>query len=113
MYLVLSNPDCRRRPLIRSITRMSQMIIANRLEDGRVVFMTGDAAWSDSINAGCLIFDEPESARLLDIALESERNCEVIDPYLIDVCEENGVRTPTSYREQIRATGPTVQTGGV
>ena len=113
MYLVLSNPDCRRRPLVRSITRMSQMIIANRLEDGRVVFMTGDAAWSDSINAGCLIFDEPESARLLDIALESERNCEVIDPYLIDVCEENGVRTPTSYREKIRATGPTVQTGGV
>lgn len=89
------------------------MIIANRLQDGRVVFITGDGAWTDSLNKGYLIFDEPESARLLEIALRSEQDCEVVDPYLIDVSEKNGVRTPTSYREQIRAMGPTVQTGGI
>lgn len=92
---------------------MPQMIIANRLVDGRVVFMTDQDAWTDSINQGCLILDEPESVRLLDIALRSEKDCEVVDPYLIDVSEDNGVRTPTLYREQIRAIGPTVQTGGV
>jgi len=89
------------------------MIIANRLVDGRVVFMTDQGAWTDSINEGCLILDESESVRLLDIALRSEKDCAVIDPYLIDVSEDNGVRTPTLYREQIRAIGPTVQTGGI
>ena len=92
---------------------MSQMIIANRLQDGRVVFMDQDGSWADSIADGCLISDQAESERLLEIAMGGEQRCEVIDPYLIDVEEENGRRTPTLYREQIRATGPTVQTGGV
>ena len=99
--------------MIRSITPMSQMIIANRLLDGRVVFMDRDGSWADSIANGCLISDAADSEHLLDIALRSEQDCEVVDPYLIDVDEKNGVRTPTSYREQIRATGPTVQTGGI
>jgi hypothetical protein len=72
-----------------------------------------DGLWVDSIDNGCLISGEAESARLLDIAQRSEQECEVVDPYLIDVSEKNGVRTPTSYREEIRATGPTVQTGGI
>jgi hypothetical protein len=92
---------------------MSQMIIANRLRDGRVVFMARDESWTNAIADGCLIADEAESGRLLEIALRDERQCKVVDPYLIDVDEENGVRTPSSYREQIRATGPTVQTGGI
>jgi hypothetical protein len=89
------------------------MIIANRLHDGLVVFMAADGSWEESIARGCLVDDAAESERLLGVALRSEEACEVVDPYLIDVREDNGARTPTSYREQIRATGPTVQTGGL
>ena len=32
----------------------------------------------------------------------------VIDPYSIDVVLEEGVAVPTSYRERVRALGPTI-----
>lgn len=89
---------------------MAQMIIANRLRDGRVVFMTAEGAWVESIDDGLLIDDAAESGRMLDIGMRGERNCEIIDPCLIEVTEQDGVRTPTAYREEIRATGPTVRT---
>ncbi len=91
---------------------MSQMIIANRLTDGRVVFMTRDGGWAESIADGHLTPDGPESERLLEIGQRGERDCEVVDPCLIEVTEFNGTRTPTAYRELIRATGPTIRPDG-
>jgi len=88
------------------------MIIANRLGDGRVVFLTGDGTWVESIADGQLIVGESESERLLEVAKRGEQDCLVVDSCLIDVVERNGIRTPTVYREEIRATGPTVQTNG-
>ena len=88
------------------------MIIANRLRDGRVVFLAGDESWVESIAEGQLILDEPEGDRLLEVGRQGEHDCLVIDPCLIDVAVQNGVRTPTAYREEIRASGPTVQTNG-
>jgi hypothetical protein len=84
------------------------MIIANRLTDGRVVFMTADGGWVESIADGYLIPDG-ESERLLETGTRGERDCAVIDPLLIEVEEQDGARTPTSYREEIRARGPSVQ----
>ena len=37
-----------------------------------------------------------------------EQNNEVIDPYLIPIEVEDGLRKPTKYREDIRAMGPSV-----
>jgi sulfite reductase (NADPH) hemoprotein beta-component len=92
---------------------MFKMIIANRLTDGLVVFMAADGGWVEAIADGVLIDDEASgpdaSARLFDVAMDGERNCLVVDPNLIDVTERAGVRTPTSYREEIRARGPSVQ----
>ncbi len=92
---------------------MSQMIIANRLVDGLVVFMTAAGSWAESIADGVLIPDEApdgdESERLLEVGKDGERDCLVIDACLIEVEERNGVRTPTSYREEIRARGPSIQ----
>ncbi len=91
---------------------MSQMIIANRLTDGRVVFMTAEGGWVEPIADGYLIPDESDSGRMLEIGQRGELACEVVDPCLIDVTERNGIRLPTSYREQIRATGPTARPDG-
>ncbi len=89
---------------------MRQMIIANRLMDGRVVFMARDGSWMDSIADGVLIVDESAAQSLFEIGKRGERDCQVVDPCLIDVTERNGVRIPTVYREEIRANGPTVRT---
>ncbi len=90
---------------------MAKMLIANRLTDGLVVFRTGDGNWVESITAGQLIDDETAAARLLEVSLTEERENIIIDPCLIDVSEINGRRIPDSYREEIRATGPTIDVG--
>ncbi len=85
------------------------MIIASRIGDGRVVFMGGPGAWVESIDAGVLIEDEADGERLLAAAKEDEAASLVIDPYLIDVELGDQGRQPTSYREQIRAFGPSIR----
>lgn len=89
---------------------MPQMIIASRIGDGRVVFMGGPGAWVDDIEAGVLIEAEADAETLLTAAKEDEGGSLVIDPYLIDVeVDESGGRRPSSYREQIRAFGPSIR----
>jgi hypothetical protein len=73
------------------------MIVANRLTDGRVVFLAEDARWVESIEDGLVI----ESERAVDSSA-------VVDPYLIDVVTRDGHRYPSQLRESIRAFGPTV-----
>ena len=89
---------------------MAQMIIANRLTDGLVVFLATEQAWADSIDDGIVIEDEQDSESLLARAKADEENSIVIDPSLIDVTLDGGRPRPTSNREAIRAFGPTVRT---
>jgi len=89
---------------------MPQMIIANRLIDGAVVFLDPSDAWTTSIASGVVIEDDAEAQRLFGVAKQLEARCEVIDPLLIQVKVENGKVRPTEIREVIRAFGPTVRT---
>jgi hypothetical protein len=89
---------------------MPQMIIANRLRDGAVVFLTPAEGWETAIVAGTVIDTEADAVRLLTVAKRHESECWVIDPQLIDVEIENGEPRPTAIREAIRAFGPTVRT---
>ena len=89
---------------------MPQMIIANRLRDGAVVFFSTREGWETSIEAGAVIEDESRGVELLGIAKRHEVECQVIDPQLIEVAVEGGKRRPTAIREAIRAFGPTVRT---
>jgi hypothetical protein len=89
---------------------MPQMIIANRLIDGAVVFLDPGETWTTAIGAGVVIDDEAEAQRLLGVAKQLEARCQVIDPLLIQVKVENGKVRPTEIREVIRAFGPTVRT---
>ena len=89
---------------------MPQMIIANRLRDGAVVFLAPGESWELAIAAGTVIDDQEEATRLLAVAKRHETECRVIDPTLIDVEIKDGAPRPTAIREAIRAFGPTVRT---
>jgi hypothetical protein len=84
------------------------MIIANRLNDGLVVFRTADGGWSVSIADGLVIEDAADEERLLAESKRDEDNCRIVDPNLIDVSLDSGSPRPTAIREAIRAFGPTV-----
>lgn len=85
-----------------------RMIIANRLLDGRVVFLTKSGEWAAAIADGLVIRNEADEARWFDMAKSAETECLVVDPNLIDVTVEDGVPKPVAIRESIRAFGPTV-----
>ncbi|MEE8237134.1 MAG: DUF2849 domain-containing protein [Gammaproteobacteria bacterium] len=87
-----------------------QMIIANRLVDGRVVFMDADAAWVDSIEDGVLLESQADNDRLMGLAMRAVEDCLIVDPYLIEVVVDDGKRRPLEAREAIRAFGPSVRT---
>jgi len=89
-----------------------QMIIANTLADGFVVFLTETAGWTSDIALGAVAMSAEQEAELLAAAKQAEKDNQVIDPYLIPIRVESGVRQPTEYREYIRATGPTVPIPG-
>ena len=87
---------------------MLQLIIANTLTDGFVVFLTETGEWSADIAAGAVVDTETAAEKLLATAKQKEQQNEVIDPYLIEIEVKDGQRIPTEYREFIRASGPTV-----
>jgi hypothetical protein len=89
---------------------MPQMIIANRLRDGAIVFLAPAESWDLAIAAGTVIEGPEEATRLLAVAKRHETECRVIDPTLIDVEIKDGKPRPTAIREAIRAFGPTVRT---
>lgn len=89
---------------------MKQMIIANRLKDGAVVFLASDHDWVTAIGAGRLLEDDEDAEQALHLARKHEAECIVVDPALIEVAVQEGQVRPTAIREAIRAFGPTVRT---
>ena len=84
------------------------MIIANRLIDGRVVFMDDSGEWVNEIADGLLLAGKQDAAERLLTAQQAVEENMVVDPYLIDVSADGGRRRPVLVRERIRAFGPTV-----
>ena len=87
-----------------------QVVIANDLAAGRVVFLEPDGGWSPFIANSAIAENQAEADALLDIAKESEAHQKVVDPYLIDITRDGGLLRPVRFRELIRAMGPTVGT---
>ena len=85
-----------------------QMIIANTLSDGFVVFLTEDSGWTRDIAAGAIAATDEAADALLATAKQAEADNVVIDPYLIPIEIDGDQRKPTEYREFIRAHGPSI-----
>jgi len=86
---------------------MSDVITANRLTDGVVVFQTADAAWSEDFNRAAVMADAQSTADALARAKHDEAANLVVDAYAVPVEERNGHVAPKALREAIRAAGPT------
>ena len=79
-------------------------LTANRLDDGEVVFLSR-GQWAPRFADADLFDDE-------DVALAAEAHAKtqitlLVEPYLIDVAPVEGGVAPISYRERLRALGPT------
>jgi sulfite reductase (NADPH) hemoprotein beta-component len=80
-------------------------ITANRLIDGEVVFWKA-GAWVDGFGDAQL-FDEGQDAEVEAVVATAKAQATVIvDPYPIDLVPVDGRLAPVSYRERIRALGP-------
>jgi hypothetical protein len=88
---------------------MPEVITANRLTDGVVVFQTIDAGWTEDFNRAAVLPDPKATATALTRAKQDETNNIVVEPYAIVVEERNGHLAPKALREAIRATGPTIR----
>ncbi len=85
-----------------------QVLTANRLGDGRVVFLDGEGGWSDRIADARIAADEEAAAALVAAGARAERARLVVGPYLIEVTEGEEGPWPVRLREAIRAAGPSV-----
>lgn len=85
-----------------------QVVTANRLKDGRVVYLAREGEWSRRVEDGWVGRDEAEVERLMALASDAVDRCRVVGPYPIDVIVEDGRIRPVRLREVIRAEGPTV-----
>ena len=87
---------------------MGQVITANRLRDGIVVFFGAGSTWVETIGAAC-VFDTAEAAEAgLAETRKSEADNLVLDVYAVEVAVRNGAVRPVRLREAIRASGPTI-----
>jgi len=85
-----------------------QMVTANRLTDGAVVFLAADGSWAERLADGQPAPEGEAAAALLKLA-EAAVRTEVVGPYLIDVGPgADGRLVALRYRERIRAEGPSV-----
>lgn len=82
------------------------VVTANHLRTGAVLFRT-PRGWSEEIKDAA-VAGSPEAAEAL--LAQAKADPIALDAMLIDVTQDNGVTTPVSLRERIRANGPTAET---
>lgn len=88
---------------------MPNVITANRLADGVVVFQTADRGWSEDFNRAAVESGDGPTAAALALAKHDVEQNVVVDAYAVLVEERNGHLAPKALREAIRAAGPTVR----
>lgn len=82
------------------------IITANSLRDGRVVFQTA-FGWSLHVDEAELLEGKEQVAAALARANADAADNRVVDPYAIAVSRSGDEIVPVRLREKIRADGPT------
>ena len=86
----------------------AQVMTANRLLDGEVVFLAAHG-WVETIDRATVAIT-PEQAKALDaLGRQAMAVNKVVDAYLIDVAHEDGRLQPITLRERLRTLGPSVR----
>lgn len=80
-----------------------KVITANALLEGDVIYLTTDG-WTRTLNDAEVLTDEAHAdLRLIEASAQTS---DVVGVYLADVTVEDGTPTPTHFREDFRARGP-------
>ena len=80
-----------------------QMVTANRLSDGLVVYFTDRKGWSENFTDGAVWGDKESADAALIASEEAVKARLVVGPYLFDVAVTETGPLPISARERIRA----------
>lgn len=84
-----------------------KVFTANRLRDGRVVWLAEAGTWVESVAAAKTFPAETAEAGLA-AAQAGERAQQVVGAYGIEVMLQAGQPVPVKFRERLRAQGPSV-----
>ena len=84
-----------------------QMLTANRLRDGDVVYWRA-GGWVEAFGLGEVFSAEAEAEAALEAAQKSVAGNVVVNPYLFEVHDETDGVHPVKEREIVRALGPSV-----
>jgi hypothetical protein len=85
------------------MARAPQIITANRLSDGAVVYFTSGKNWSMNFADGAVWNDQESAEAALTESKEWVKARVVVEPYLFDVAVTEAGPKPISARERIRA----------
>jgi uncharacterized protein DUF2849 len=89
---------------------MPQVLTANRLLDGEVVYLAADGSWVEDLDRGAILATKADGEAALAKGLHAEETQQVVHAYLFDVVDAAAPLRPVKKREIIRAAGPTVRT---
>ncbi len=90
------------------MAQAAQILTANRLREGDVVYWRG-GEWVASLPEAEMFQDSSAAAGALEAAGEHVKARLVVNPYLFAVRTEGAAIRPVEEREVIRAAGPTVR----
>ena len=83
-----------------------QILTANLLSDGMVVFLNPNGSWASSLEGAHVAHSDDDAARLEANGGAAARANIVVDPYLIEVEVTSAAPFPVEFRERMRARGP-------
>lgn len=90
-------------------TEKGQIVTANRLRDGLVVFLNRSGEWSERIDDATLAL-EPEAAAALEQRAKSDEKATLVTgTYLVDAERRDGRIRANHIRERLRTLGPSVR----
>ncbi|HUZ66429.1 MAG TPA: DUF2849 domain-containing protein [Beijerinckiaceae bacterium] len=88
---------------------MPQVLTANRLRDGAVVFLGAEDRWVERLDEARVLEDKVVADTALEGAKADEKANLVLDLYAFEVVRFNGGVRATHLRDAIRAAGPSVR----
>ncbi len=89
---------------------MPNVVTANRLTDGIVVYLAPDGSWVEDIARARIASNENETKALEDVAAKDVKARKVVAVYPMEVALVDGAVDPLSVREKIRASHRTTLT---
>ena len=92
-------------------TGMSQVISANRLSDGIVVFRAKGGAWVEQLRDAEILADAAAVKAALGLVEQDVKANHVIEVTAFEVAINHGQVEPVHLRDKIRARGPTTHPG--